>query len=117
MLPRAAIVVEDRYSVLLKMTHAPAGFLPDLLARVQVRYPATPIVFLETRPLAEEWTFRWLGAALAESMAVGQAWGEDAWGEDAWGDDGAGAEADAETEAGAETEADAGAETQAHWDE
>ncbi len=73
-LPRSALVVEDRYSSLLKITHAPAGFLPDLLARVQVRYPETPIVFAETRPLAEEWTYRWLGAALAESMAVGDAW-------------------------------------------
>ncbi len=69
-LPRAALVVEERYSALLKLTHAPAGFLPDLLARVQVRYPEIPIFFAETRPLAEEWTFRWLGAALAESLAV-----------------------------------------------
>jgi hypothetical protein len=37
-----------------------------MLARVQVRYPEIAIVFLETRPLAEEWTFRYLGAALAE---------------------------------------------------
>jgi hypothetical protein len=37
-----------------------------MLARVQVRYPEISIVFLETRPLAEEWTFRYLGAALAE---------------------------------------------------
>ena len=64
--PRAAIVVEDRYGNLLKHAYAPAGFLPDMLARVQVRYPEIPIVFLETRPLAEEWTFRYLGAALAE---------------------------------------------------
>jgi hypothetical protein len=64
--PRAAVVVEDRYGNLLKHAYAPAGFLPDLLARVQVRYPEIPIVFLETRPLAEEWTFRYLGAALAE---------------------------------------------------
>jgi hypothetical protein len=65
-LPRAAVVVEERYSSLLKQAHAPHGFLPDLLARVQVRYPEIPIVFLETRALAEEWTYRWLGAALAE---------------------------------------------------
>ena len=65
-MPRAAVVVEDRYGNLLKHAHAPAGFLPDMLARVQVRYPEIPIVFLETRPLAEEWTFRYLGAALAE---------------------------------------------------
>jgi hypothetical protein len=74
-LPRAALVVEDRYSSLLKLTHAPTGFLPDLLARVQVRYPEIPIVFTETRPLAEEWTYRWLGAVLAESLATGEAWG------------------------------------------
>lgn len=37
-----------------------------MLARVQVRYSEIAIVFLETRPLAEEWTFRYLGAALAE---------------------------------------------------
>jgi hypothetical protein len=65
-MPRAAVVVEDRYGNLLKHAYTPAGFLPDLLARVQVRYPEIPIVFLETRPLAEEWTFRYLGAALAE---------------------------------------------------
>lgn len=68
---RAAVVVEDRYSALLKHPYAPTGFLPDLLARVQIRYPEIPIVFLETRPLAEEWTFRYLGAALAETMPAG----------------------------------------------
>lgn len=66
-LPRAAVVVEDRYSRLVGHAHAPAGFLPDLLARVQVRYPEIPIVFLETRAFAEEWAYRWLGAALVES--------------------------------------------------
>ena len=65
-MPRAALVVEDRYGNLLKHAYAAAGFLPDMLARVQVRYPEIAIVFLETRPLAEEWTFRYLGAALAE---------------------------------------------------
>jgi hypothetical protein len=69
------VVVEDRYASLVKLTHAPTGFLPDLLARVQVRYPEIPIVFTETRPLAEEWTYRWLGAVLAEAMATGEAWG------------------------------------------
>ncbi|MEX1344329.1 MAG: ERCC4 domain-containing protein [Candidatus Limnocylindrales bacterium] len=76
-LPRSALVVEDRYAALLKLEHAPSGYLPDLLARVQVRYPETPIVFTETRPLAEEWTYRWLGAALAEHLATGDAWGDD----------------------------------------
>ncbi len=71
-MPRAAVVVEDRYGNLLRHPYAPAGFLPDMLARVQVRYPEIPIVFLETRPLAEEWTFRYLGAALAEHESVRQ---------------------------------------------
>lgn len=57
-MPRAAVVVQDRYGNLLKHAYAPTGFLPDMLARVQVRYPEIAIVFLETRPLAEEWTFR-----------------------------------------------------------
>ena len=70
-LPRAAVVVEDRYSALVAHAHAhaPAGFLPDMLARVAVRYPEVPILFLETRPFAEEWTFRYLAAALAEALA------------------------------------------------
>ena len=31
--------------------------------RVQVRYPSVPIVFCETRALAEEWTYRFLVAS------------------------------------------------------
>jgi len=63
--PRAAVVVEDKYSAIFKHKFVPGGTLADLLARIQVRYPSVPIVFCETRPLAEEWTFRFLGAALA----------------------------------------------------
>jgi hypothetical protein len=32
---------------------------------VQVRWPNVPIVFCETRPLAEEWTYRFLAATRA----------------------------------------------------
>lgn len=63
--PRAALVVEDRYSAIFKHKFVAGGTLAELLARVQVRYQSVPIVFCETRPLAEEWTFRFLGAALA----------------------------------------------------
>ena len=66
--PRAAVVIEERYSRLFKNRHVQAGWLSDLLAQVQVRYPSVPIVFCETRPLAEEWTFRFLGAALAHHL-------------------------------------------------
>jgi hypothetical protein len=68
---RAAIVVEERYSSLFKNAYSPAGFLPDMLARIQVRYPEIAIVFAETRPLAEEWTFRYLGAAAVEERGSG----------------------------------------------
>jgi hypothetical protein len=36
----------------------------DGLAELQVRYPSVPIVFCETRQLAQEWAYRFLGAAL-----------------------------------------------------
>jgi hypothetical protein len=66
---RAAIVVEDRYPRLFEVPRVKEGFLPDLLARVQVRYPTVPIVFCDSRPSAEQWVYRFLGAALAEAEA------------------------------------------------
>jgi hypothetical protein len=66
---RAAVVVEDKWADVFRLPHVQPGFVADLLATVQVRYPAVPIAFCETRPLAEEWTFRFLGAALAYSRA------------------------------------------------
>ena len=63
----AAVVVEDTYAGIFKLPHAPAGFLADLLGALQVRYPAVPVIFCGTRPLAEEWTYRYLGAALAQA--------------------------------------------------
>lgn len=68
-LPRAAVVVEDRYSALLRLEHVQPGWVLELLARAQVRWPSVPVVFAETRPLAEEWTFRFLGAARTELAA------------------------------------------------
>jgi hypothetical protein len=69
-LPHAAVVVEDRYSSLFKLEHAKPGFVTELLAALTVRYPSVPIHFAETRPLAEEWTYRFLGAALAYHQAA-----------------------------------------------
>ena len=63
--PRAAVVIEDRYSNLFKLEHTKPGFVTEMLAALTVRYPTVPIHFAETRPLAEEWTYRFLGAALA----------------------------------------------------
>jgi hypothetical protein len=74
-LPRAAVAVEDRFSRVFKLQHVQPGFVAELLAAVQARYPGVPVVFLETRPLAEEWTFRFLGAALAAARAEREAGG------------------------------------------
>lgn len=68
-LPRAALVVEDRYSALFKLEHVAGGHVADALAEAQARFPAVPVTFAETRPLAQEWTYRFLGAALAELTA------------------------------------------------
>lgn len=69
-LPRAAVVVEDRYSRLFNVAHAPGATAAEALAEAQARFPSVPIVFCETRPLAQEWAYRWLGACLAELDAA-----------------------------------------------
>jgi hypothetical protein len=69
-IPRAAVVIEDRYSNLFKLEHTKPGFVTEMLAALTVRYPTVPITFCETRPLAEEWTYRFLGAALAYAQAA-----------------------------------------------
>jgi hypothetical protein len=62
-LPRSAVVVEDRYSQVFKVDWVRPAVVADGLAELQVRWPGVPIVFLETRQLAEEWTYRYLAAA------------------------------------------------------
>ncbi|MFZ2527183.1 MAG: histone-like nucleoid-structuring protein Lsr2 [Rhodococcus sp. (in: high G+C Gram-positive bacteria)] len=62
-LPRAAVVVEDRYSAVFKVGWVRPAVVADGLAELQVRYPNVPMVFCETRALAEEWTYRFLAAA------------------------------------------------------
>lgn len=65
-LPAAAVVVEERYSSMLRSEHVEPGWIAELIARVQVRYPTVPVVFCDARKFAEEWTYRFLGAAFAE---------------------------------------------------
>ncbi|MBD0292072.1 MAG: Lsr2 family protein [Jiangellaceae bacterium] len=67
-LPRAAIVVEDRYSQVFKLEQVRPAVVADGLAELQVRYLSVPIVFCETRPLAEEWTYRFLAAAYSADV-------------------------------------------------
>jgi len=64
-LPRAAVVVEDRYSQLFKLDRVRPAVVADGLAELHIRWPGIPVVFCETRQLAEEWTYRYLAAAQA----------------------------------------------------
>ena len=66
-LPNAAVVVEDRYSAVFKLEHVRPAIVADGLGEAAARFPAVPIVFAETRPLAQEWAYRFLGAAVAHS--------------------------------------------------
>ncbi|MEY2569797.1 MAG: hypothetical protein QOE63_147, partial [Acidimicrobiaceae bacterium] len=63
--PRAAIVVEDRWADVFRLTYVTPSMVAEMLAAAQVRYPTVPIMFCETRALAQEWTYRFLGAALS----------------------------------------------------
>ena len=51
---------------MFKLTHQRPATVADAIAELQVRFPAVTVFFAETRSLAEEWTYRWLAAALAE---------------------------------------------------
>ena len=62
-LPRAAVVIEDRYSQLFKLDRVRPAMVADGLAEIQIRWPNVPMVFCETRQLAQEWTYRFLAAA------------------------------------------------------
>ncbi len=62
---RAAIVVEDRWADVFRLQHVAPSMVSEMLAAAQVRYPNVPIVFCENRKLAQEWTYRFLGAARA----------------------------------------------------
>lgn len=65
-IPRGAIVVEARYSGVFSFEHARPAVVADAIAECHARYPSVPIIFAETRSLAQEWTYRFLAAALHE---------------------------------------------------
>ena len=58
--PRAAVVVEERYSQVFRHEHVRPAVIADALAECQLTWPAVPVVFCETRALAQEWTYRFL---------------------------------------------------------
>lgn len=66
-LPHAAVVVEDRYSGIFKLDRVRPAVVAEGLAECAVRFPGVPIIFAETRSLAQEWTYRFFGAAIAHT--------------------------------------------------
>jgi hypothetical protein len=65
-LPAATVVVEARYSELMSAQRVQPGWLAELTARLQVRYRQVPIIFCDSRKLAEDFTHRFLAAAAVE---------------------------------------------------
>lgn len=69
-LPSAAVVVEDRYSSIFKLDRVRPAVVADALGECQARFPQVPIVFCETRALAQEWTYRFLAAAVVHRREI-----------------------------------------------
>lgn len=67
-LPRAAVVVEERYSRVFAQDRVRPALVADGLAELQVRWPGVPVTFCDNRSLAEEWTYRFLAAARQWAM-------------------------------------------------
>lgn len=65
-LPRSAVVVEDRYSRIFESSFVKPSVLADSLGECQARFASVPIIFAETRPLAQQWAYRFLAACLVE---------------------------------------------------
>jgi hypothetical protein len=69
-LPAAAVAVEASYAALLRDPYTRRGLIPTLVGRLAVRYARVPIVFLDSRKIAEEWTYRYLLAAYETENAL-----------------------------------------------
>ena len=63
-------MVEAGYSKIFTLAYAPGAAVAEAVAEAQARFPAVPIVFCENRAMAQEWTYRWLGACLDELRGV-----------------------------------------------
>ncbi len=67
---RSAIVVEGDYPDLFRTQPGRGSWLADMLGRLTVRYPEVAIVFAGSRKFAEEWAYRFFGAAVGDSGAM-----------------------------------------------
>lgn len=51
---------------MFSLMHVRPAVVADVIAECQAHYPSVPIIFAETRALAQEWTYRFLAAVLVE---------------------------------------------------
>ncbi len=63
----AAVVVEGDYPDLFRTQPGRGSWLADMLGRLAIRYPEVPVVFSGSRRFAEEWAYRFLGAAVGDT--------------------------------------------------
>jgi hypothetical protein len=66
-IPAAAVVVEAHYSDLYREPLSRGSWIADVLARLAVRYAEVGVTFADSRRFAEEWTYRFLAAAVEDS--------------------------------------------------
>ena len=62
----AAVVVEGDYPDLFRTQPGRGSWLADMRGRVAARYPEVPVIFAGSRRFAEEWAYRFLGAAAGD---------------------------------------------------
>ncbi len=67
---RAAVVVEGEYPDLFRTQPGRGSWLADMLGRLAARYPEVPVIFAGSRKFAEEWTYRFFGAAIGDSGGI-----------------------------------------------
>jgi len=80
---RSAVVVEGDYPDLFRTQAGRGSWLADMLGRLAVRYSEVPIIFAGSRKFAEEWTYRFFGAAVGDVRTTPSATIEEEPGNDA----------------------------------
>lgn len=77
---RSAVVVEGDYRDLFRTQPGRGAWLADMLGRLAIRYPEVPVVFTGSRKFAEEWAYRFFGAAVDSATSFSHsATGTHAW--------------------------------------
>lgn len=67
---RSAVVVEGDYPDLFRTQPGRGAWLADMLGRLAIRYPEVPVVFTGSRKFAEEWAYRFFGAAVGDQPGL-----------------------------------------------